>query len=188
MHKSFKQYLIQNLNLSGEKLDYILTHFEEKNSKKNEIIISKNKICSHLYFIKKGGLRIYCIGSNGQEWTRYVAFENEFVTIMPSFINQEPSTTYLQSIEISELLSISFSNFYKLIDLFQEWESFYRINLENIHINSIKRIEEFITLDAKHRYKNCLKHHPKLIQRMSNKILASYLGMSQETLSRQKSK
>lgn len=188
MHEQFRQYLAQRTTISEKELDYILTHFELKHTTKNEILLSANKTCKHLYFIQKGCLRIFCIQDDGQEWTRFVAFENEFATSMPSFINQEPSMAYIQTIEPSELLAVTYNDFYKLIDRFPEWERFYRVLLEHAYVKSVKRIEEFITMDAWQMYNTTLRNCPKLSQRLSNKQYASYLGISQETLSRLKSR
>ena len=187
MLKILKKYLIRELNLDVSKIDYILNHFNYESSKKNEILIAHNMTCEHLYFVNSGALRVFIIKEDGQEWTRYVAFEGMFISIMPSFIKQTSSLAALQSIDDSELLHISFNNFQKILNEFPEWEKYYREMLEKTYISSIRRIEDFISMNTKQLYNNCLKHNPQIIQRLSNKMLASYLGVSQETLSRIKS-
>jgi CRP-like cAMP-binding protein len=95
---------------------------------------------------------------------------------------------YIQSIEPSDLLYISHHDFNELFDAFPGWEHSYRVGLQMDYIASIKRIESLITMDAKQRYQSLMETNPALIQRLPSKIIADYLGISQETLSRLKSK
>jgi CRP-like cAMP-binding protein len=109
-------------------------------------------------------------------------------TSLTSFISQQPSFEFVDALENSELLYISRNNFYNLIKEIPEWERFYIKLLEFAYIYQNKRIEELVTLSAGERYDILMKEHPGYIQRLSNKILASYLDVTQETLSRLKSK
>ncbi|SFR85428.1 Crp/Fnr family transcriptional regulator [Maribacter stanieri] len=183
-----KKHLNQKLILSDEKLESILICFKEIQTKKNQILIHQNKVCKHLFFIKKGCLRVVCTRDDGQEWTRQIETENNFITIFPSFIEQTNTSSYLQAIEASEIFYISFSDFKKLNKMLPEWKKFYTDILEKAYINSVKRIEKLITMSGKHLYQDFKINHPELLIRLPNKVLASYLGMSQETLSRLKAK
>jgi len=100
--------------ISNDELESILICFKKLQAKKNQILIEQNKICKHLFFIKKGCLRVVCTRDDGQEWTRQIAIENEFITIFPSFLEQTSSGSYLQTVEASEVFYISYSNFKKL--------------------------------------------------------------------------
>ena len=82
----------------------------------------------------------------------------------------------------------SYEDYQMLMDTVPGWERMSRIGLEQDYINAIARIEGLITMDAKQRYEILLKQNPKLIQRLPSKIVADYLGISQETLSRLKSR
>ena len=188
MPSKFTDFLTKETKLLAEEVTAIESHFQTKNIEKGQCIIRENEICRNLFFIEEGCLRIYCLKDDGQEWTRYVAFENEFVSIIPSFINQSPSRSYLESLESTKLQSISYDNFTKLIDTYPEWERLYRSLLEKAYIQSIKRIEDLITMDSKSLYLSHKKENTALVTRLPNKILASYFGISPETLSRIKSK
>ena len=109
-------------------------------------------------------------------------------TALSSFISQQPSFEFVDALEKSELLYISHSNFYGLVNEMPEWEKFYLKLLEFAYLYQNKKIEELVTLSAIKRYAILMKEHPIYIQRLSNKILASYLDITQETLSRLKSK
>jgi CRP-like cAMP-binding protein len=110
------------------------------------------------------------------------------VTSLSSFISQEASFEFLEALENSELYTIKRGDFYELIEHYSELGLFYKNLLEKAYIYLNKRIENLVTLDAKERYNNLLKENPIYVQRISNKILATYLDISQETLSRLKAK
>lgn len=139
-------------------------------------------------FVAKGCLRIYFIREDGQEATRHFAFENQFATGLASFITENPSLENIQVMEDSELLRISRKDFYYLLNLIPAWEKFYRYYLENAYINNLQIFQREITKDAELRYKELLSRNPEVVRRLSNKVVASYLNMSPETLSRMKSR
>jgi CRP/FNR family cyclic AMP-dependent transcriptional regulator len=101
---------------------------------------------------------------------------------------RQPSVAAIQSIEASEILLISYRDFQTLLDKVPGWEKMYRIMLEKGYRDSILRIESLISMDAKERHNILMGKNPKLIQRLPGKIVADYPGISQETLSRLKSK
>lgn len=188
MSNYLKKHLIQKTTLSNEKLESVLICFKKIQVNKNQILIHQNKVCKHLFFVEKGCLRVVCIRDNGQEWTRQVATEDSFITIFPSFIEQTITGSYLQAIETSEIFYISYSDFKRLNNIVPEWGKLYTSILEKTYVNSVKRIEKLIAMNGKHLYEDFKINHPELLKRLPNKILASYLGISQETLSRLKTK
>jgi CRP-like cAMP-binding protein len=109
-------------------------------------------------------------------------------TSLSSFISRQPSFEFVDALENSELLYISHTNFDNLTKQFPEWEKFYLKLLEFGYLYQNKKIEELVTLSAGERFAILMKEQPSYIQRLSNKVLASYLDITQETLSRLKSK
>ena len=188
MHELLKKYLQLNISISDNILDEIVSHFKPLTAKKNNLLLSQGETCNKLYFVNKGCIRTYYITEQGHEKTRFIAFEGMIATSLTSFISQQPSFEFVDVLENSELLYISRSNFYKLTNDFPDWGKFYVKLLESAYVYQNKKIEELVTLSAGGRYAILMKEHPGYIQRLSNKILASYLDISQETLSRLKSK
>lgn len=139
-----------------------------------------------MYFVIKGCLRIFLVDDEGQEATRFLIFDGTFGTAFPSFILRQPSAAGIQSIEPSQLLIISHSDYQMLMDTVPGWERMTRLDLQQAYIDAIVRVESLITMDAKRRYDTLMKQSPKIIQRLPGKIVAEYLGISQETLSRLK--
>jgi CRP-like cAMP-binding protein len=188
MHSLLKRYIQTNITIAPEQLDTIVKLFKPKSVNRNTILLTPGDVCREFYFVNKGCIRTYYISQEGKERTRYFAFDGAVGTALSSFINQKPSFEFVDVLGDSELLSISRANFYQLVDDLPQWAYFYRKLLEFAYSYQNKRIENLVTLTAKQRYDDILKNHPEYIRRLPNHILASYLDMSQETLSRLKSK
>jgi CRP-like cAMP-binding protein len=188
MYFLLQQYLSRHINLTDEQFASFCQVFKHKTIKRNDVLLHAGEVCRYMFFINKGCLRVYLVDQDGRESTRFLITEGRFGTAFPSFILQEPSLASIQSIEPSEVLMLTYSDFRQLPNLLPGWEELYRNSLESDYIASIKRIESLITMSAKDRYAMLLKERPELIKRLPSKIIADYLGISQETLSRLKSK
>jgi CRP-like cAMP-binding protein len=181
-------FIKKNIDIEDKDLKVVLSYFKPIKKSKNEILLSNGKNSQVSYFVKKGCLRIFYIDEEGKDITRYIAFENQFATELVSFITNEPAQENIQVIEKSELLYITHDDFRTLIKTIPKWKDFYNIYLEKAYVNSSKRLISFTTLDASERYKQLFKINPNIVRRLPNKIVASYINISQETLSRIKSK
>lgn len=188
MTEQLKYYLRANAIINDREIERIISCFKFRTVKKNTILLSEGKTCKEFYFINSGCLRTYYITKQGHEKTRYIAFENSVATSISSFISQQQSLEFVDTLEDSELSVISHKDFYHLVTNTPQWEKFYRTLLEMAYVFQNKKIENLVTLSAKQRYQNLMTESPVYVQRLSNKILASYLDITQETLSRLKSK
>ncbi|PZR40020.1 MAG: Crp/Fnr family transcriptional regulator [Azospira oryzae] len=188
MHEQLTYYIKNQINLSEDDLKIVLSYFKPLKLKKNELLVTHGQTSQHTYFVGKGCLRIFFINEDGQEATRYFAFENQFATALVSFITGESSEESIQAAEHSELLYITHNDFYHLLDIIPQWERFYRHYLEKAYVNNTRRLMSFLTQDAAKKYRQLLNENPLIVRRLPNKMVASYLHISQETLSRLKSK
>jgi len=181
-------FIKKNITIEDEDLKIVLSYFKTIKKNKNEILLSAGKISQVSYFVKKGCLRLFFIDDDGKDVTRYIAFENQFATALVSFITNEPAQETIQVIENSELLYITHDDFRYLMKIIPKWKDFYNIYLEKAYVNNSKRLMSFTTLNASERYNQLFKINPNIVKRLPNKIVASYINISQETLSRIKSK
>jgi CRP-like cAMP-binding protein len=188
MHEGLKKYITRRTDISEEEMDLICSFFTPLNTKRNEILVHYEEICQQYYFVNKGCIRLFTINKEGTETSRFFAFEGGFGTALPSFIDQQPAFEYLQTIEKSELLVISRTDFYHLVATLPEFALLYREILELGFITAQKRIYGFQGFDALEKVKWIIENQPHFLLRVSNKIAASYLGISPSTLSRIKSK
>ena len=179
--------LIQNkLQLENDELNTILSCFKLVQVKKNEQLLQSGTVADKIYFIKKGCLRLY-YSTEDHITTRFMAFEGTFLTSIVSLISREPSTEYIEAVENSELLAISYDDFFRLRNTIPQWDKMYIYILEYGLTVITSKLSTLLTQNAAERYRNLLKNNPELIQRLSNANLASYLNISPETLSRIKS-
>ena len=188
MYQQLNQFIREKVNISDEDLDHILPFFKTISAKRNDFLVNHGEFSRQLYFVKKGCLRVFFINEEGQESTRHLAFENYLAGALISFITDTTAVEYVQVLEDSELLYIDRKDFFSLVEKYPVWEKFYRIFLEYAYVTNTNRLMSFITMNAKTRYENLLKESPIVVKRLPNKMVASFLNISQETLSRLKSK
>lgn len=188
MHKLLSAYIKQKITISNADLEMALSYFKALKVKKNEILVSPGEKPQKIYFVTKGCLRIFFLTEGGTEATRHFAFENQFATALVSFITNDISKEFLQAVEDTELYYIWQRDFYELLKIIPHWEKLYRHYLEYAYVTNTNRLMSFITLDATERYRQLLAQNPRVVTHLPNKMVASYLNISQETLSRLKSK
>ena len=183
-----EQFFAEKFTTNEEEISDVIKYFRPVKANKNEILVKSGDVCRDFFFIIKGCLKAFFIDSKGQETIRYVAFENQFISTIHSFIRQTPSNEYICAVEPSELLTISYSDFNTALNSIPLFKDFYIKILEGTYLNNHWRIETFLRLDAKQRYEYILKNDQQMVQRLSNKNLAGFLGITQESLSRIKAK
>lgn len=175
-------------NLSEAKTEQLLKFVRYEHVLKHTDIFQQGDICKKFYFILHGSIRFYYRTPKGKIKTRLVLFEEAPFTALFSFITGEPSSEIIEVLEDSCFAVITRNDFYKLVNDLPEWSSFYTMMLEKTYIYQNSRLEQLSTLSANERYQKIMKETPYFINRLSNGVLASYLDITQETLSRLKSK
>ncbi|NMH86209.1 Crp/Fnr family transcriptional regulator [Flavivirga algicola] len=188
MYTELEAYIKSEVDIKQSELKKIITHFTPKNTVRNEMLCNIGQVCKHFYFIKKGCLRLYEIDAKGNDITGYFALENSIISANTSFMLQKPSRDCLVSLEPSELLVISRDNFYKLINTIPQFATVYHKFIEFAFIHSQMRIYSFLGMEGIDKLKWVMEHEPKLLSRISSKAVASYLGMTNSTLSKLRSK
>lgn len=188
MEEFLISYIKSKISVTEDEMATILSYFRPMKVKKNELLLTDGQASQRTFFVVKGCLRIFFISEEGQDSTRYFAFENQFATALVSFITSEPSEEFMQAVEDSEVYYITHKNFYDLLEIVPQWEKFYRIYLEIAYVTNTQRLMSFLIQDALEKYRRLLDENPIIVRRLSNKMVASYLNISQETLSRLKSK
>lgn len=150
---------------------------------KNEYLLTEGQVCRHLYFLQQGALRGF-YKLDGKEITHWFGFENDFVTSFHSFTTHEPSVENIQLLEGSILWSISKDTVSDLFNEYHEIERLVRIAYEKYYIRLEERFVNAQFKTARERYENLLQQTPHILERVPLGCVASYLGISQETLSR----
>lgn len=154
------------------------------------ITLPKNKdlqpighTCKTIYFIKKGIARIYYF-KDGIDITESFAFENNIIARVGSLFTGKPSRKAIQVLEDSEIIAINANQLFKLYDQFAEIERLFRKIFEAAYVDTINRIESIQFHTAEERYYTLLEQAPDVIKRVPLKYISSYLGITQQSLSR----
>jgi CRP-like cAMP-binding protein len=150
---------------------------------KNEYLVTEGRVCRHIYFLEHGALRGF-YNLDGKEITHWFAFEKDFVTSFHSFITQQPAVENIQLMEGSILWAISKDSLTKLLNEYHDIERLVRIAYEKYYIQLEERFVNAQFKSAAERYQNLLSQTPHILERVPLGYVASYLGISQETLSR----
>lgn len=174
-------------DLSAEAEDALGECFHELVFSKNDFLITEGKICRHLYFLEKGALRGFYL-EDGREITHWFAFENNFLTSFHSFITQQPTVENLQLIEGSVLWAITKTDLNRLLSQYHELEKLLRIAYEKYYIRLEEKFINSHFTTAAERYERLLDQQSHILERVPLGQIASYLGISQETLSRIRSR
>ncbi|CCH01857.1 putative transcriptional regulator, Crp/Fnr family [Fibrella aestuarina BUZ 2] len=151
------------------------------------ILLQEGQVCTELGFINKGAFRMYYL-TDGKEINTQFSFENEFVVNYDSFLQQTPSRYFIQALETSEIVTFTLPTLQQAYNRSQNWERFGRLMAEHAYTLTTKRVEGFMFMDAEHRYLQMIKETPHLIERVPLYLLASYLGIERESLSRLRKK
>jgi CRP-like cAMP-binding protein len=154
------------------------------------VSIPKNKdlqpighTCKTIYFITKGIGRIYYF-KDGIDITESFAFENNIIARIESLFTGKPSRKAIQILEDTEIIAINANALFKLYDTFPEIERLFRKIFEVAYVDTVNRIESIQFHTAEERYQTLLEQAPNVIQRVPLKYIASYLGITQQSLSR----
>jgi CRP-like cAMP-binding protein len=178
------KFLIAVVPFSEDELKDIIPHFEKESVKKNELLSKEGQVCNKLYFIEKGMGRSYYIKKDGKEITQWFFGEGQFMASAESFFKQSPSFYSLEILEDATLYSISHEKMEILLDKYHRMEKFIRLLSTDIFIKITNKLNAIQFHTAKERYNYMLSEFPDIAHRISLGHIASYLGMTQETLSR----
>jgi CRP-like cAMP-binding protein len=181
-------FITSQVGFRPDGIEQVLQCFKTIKVKRNEVLVNYDQVCKYCYFIVKGSLQIVSYDRNGDASTQDFATENQWLTAIRSFVNRQASNEVLCAIEPSTLLAIHRDDFQFMVDNVPPFAMIYRGLLEQSYAQSIQRVNTLLAMDAKERLQWLLAKEPLIFTRFSNRMIASYLGLTPETLSRLKAK
>lgn len=184
MKTKLRQQIEEVVSLTDEEFEYVLTHFEQKAFKKHQLIIQQGDHVQYDYFVAKGLMKAARVSPEGKEHIVHFAMENWWVTDPEAFHNGTKASLSVDCLEDSIVFSLTLERKEELCRGLHKMEYFFRKKATAGYIALQKRIMCFISSKANERYHNLLEQYPDLIQRVPKTMIASYLGVSRETLSR----
>lgn len=181
---SIKEFLLTLVSFSEEELKEIIPYFEIEVIKKNKLLLKEGQVCTKIYFIEQGIGRSYYLKKDGKEITQWFFDKGEFMTSADSFFKQTASLYYLEVLEDATIYSISFEKMEILLAKYHHMEKFIRLLSIEIFAKIVHKLNSIQFQTSKERYNYMISEFPNIVYRVSLGHIASYLGMTQETLSR----
>lgn len=179
--------LIQHIQkiISGTDVpaDAVLSYFEYHTFKKKTILQEEDKRCSSYFFVLKGCLRLFFTDHNGIEQTQQFALENWWMTDLNAFRSGRSSAYTIQALEETEVLAISVANYELMLAELPIMEKYFRLIYERAYAASLLRIQMISRMPKDEFYDLFRSKYPEFMQRIPQKVLASFLGFTPEYLS-----
>lgn len=182
------QHLIERLGTDIENLDTVLNHFKPLEIGRNQFLVEQGQVCKQVYFIAKGCLQVFIYDNDMNETTRDIVTEGTWCSELLSFGSGQPATENIRTVEPCQLLAIDKHGFQTMIQTVPQFDKVYKQILEASYANTVYRINTFVALSALDRIKWLMEKRPKLMTRVSSKLIASYLGINKDVFSRLKAK
>lgn len=184
MSEFLKQHIKKITPISDKEFDYILSHFVSKKFKKHQFVLQEGENAFNDFFILDGCLKSYFTDKNGKEHILAFGMQDWWITDYEAYYNQSKATINIDCIEDSELLCLSFQNREKLCAEMHKIEHFFRKKTNKRNVALQQRILSLLSNNAKEKYDQLLQLYPQLFQKIPKQLIASYLGVTRETLSR----
>lgn len=179
--------ILKNVNrfvyLTPAEQETYISLLSKRTVKKKTFLLREGDTIAHEFFVTKGCLKVYTLNDKGVEHISMFAIEDWWTGDILSFINQQPSKYFIEALEDSEVIQISKNNYDLLFEHIPKFERFYRVLYQRSLISYIQRTNQSIALSAEERYTNFTKKYPSLVNRVSQKNIAAYLGVTPEFLS-----
>ena len=184
MQEKFREHIEKRVPLTDDEFAFLLTHFTVQKFKKHQVLIEEGQRVTYCYFVVSGLLRLVYNDPSGKEHTVSFAMEDWWECDFEAFFNQSRATLLVDCLEDTVVYCLSLDNFHTLCAGLQKFERFFLKIAITHSFAARKRILSLMTDQARERYEQLLSQYPSLVQRVPKTLLASYLGVSRETLSR----
>lgn len=181
---NLSDFLLSLIAFSPDELQDITSHFKKEIVSKNTMLLKQGEISKRLYFIENGMGRSYYLKEDGKEVTQWFFGVGKFMTTVDSFFQQSPSLYYLETLEDSTMYSISNESMDLLFSKYHKMEKLGRLVSIEMLTKVVNKLNAIQFQTARERYDYMLAEFPDISYRVPLGHIASYLGMTQETLSR----
>ncbi|MEO5648762.1 MAG: Crp/Fnr family transcriptional regulator [Ginsengibacter sp.] len=187
MYELLHTKITEVISLSEEEFDFCKTLFSPKKLRKKQYLLQDGDVCKYTAFVEKGILRTYTIDEKGNEPILQFSMEGWWIADLYSFFTGEPSHYNIEALEDCELLLITEPSWNILLEKIPAFERYFRILIQNNLIATQRRLMGTMIETAEEKYLKLVENFPGCLQRIPQHMIASYLGITRETLSRTRS-
>lgn len=177
------EHVNRHIQLNKVETEFFISLLQPKKLKRKEFLLKQGNVCRTENFIVKGCLRTYTVDENGFEYILMFGVEDWWVGDLYSFLTQTPASYFIDALEDSDVLQISKDNLDKLYEHVPKFERFFRLIIQKAFIAQQNRIHQNLSFSAEQRYLEFIKKYPQLEQRLSQKQVSAFLGITPVFLS-----
>jgi CRP-like cAMP-binding protein len=184
MYELLAEKIREKISLTEEEFEFCKTLFIPKKIRKKQYLLQAGDVCKYTAFVEKGILRSYTVDDKGNEHILQFALEGWWIADMYSFLTGEPSVYDIDALEDTEVLLLTREANERLYEKIPKFERYFRILIQNSMIAMQRRLSGTLSLTAEGKYLKVIEVYPDIIQRIPQHLVASYIGITPETLSR----
>ncbi|OOQ61629.1 Crp/Fnr family transcriptional regulator [Mucilaginibacter pedocola] len=173
------------IQLGQSETDEFISHLKIVRIKRKQQIVQPDFVCKYRTYVVSGALKAYIIDpEDGQEHVIGLAIDDWWISDFSSYINQKPATFFVEAVEDSIIIQLSFENEQKLYDQIPKFERFFRLHAQRTAAGMQKRMLSSISKTAEERFEELSGRYPKFLLKFPQYVIASYLGITTQFLSR----
>lgn len=184
MHEILIKSVTERIKLSAEEVEALKRYFIPKKVRKRQYILNAGDVCQYITFVEKGMLRSFSTDESGQEHVVQFAIEGWWISDLGSFISGDDSVYNIEALEDSEVLNLTKEQLEEMTRKLPCMEHYFRVLMQNNIVALQRRLIATVSLTAEEKYTKLMEVCPDIINRASQQHVASYLGLTPETLSR----
>ena len=184
MYEAFLAHFNKRVALTQEEEALVKTYLMPKKIRKKQYLLQEGDVCKSFAFIEKGALKAYTVDESGCESIIQFGIEGWIIADLFSFLTGEPATYNIDAVEDAELVLMSKTSHDSLLKILPKYETYTRLNFEGAYIAMQRRLTSIIGSTLEERYEQFTKQYPEIIQRFPQHMIAAYMGLTPETLSR----
>ncbi|RQO31058.1 cyclic nucleotide-binding protein [Taibaiella sp. KBW10] len=184
MEQALFRHFNQFISLSTEEFSTLIPYFHIRKLKKKTIFIREGAYANSIAFLITGSMRAYHISEGGIEQVTQLALENHWVSDLYAFLKGTPTTLTIETIEDTEFLEFYSHDMDRLYETMPKIERYFRILFQNAYVHTQQRLNAALSIPAATRYSQLIHTHPEIARRIPLHHIASYLGITPESLSR----
>lgn len=184
MSDLLRSHIRRRITLTDEEFERCWTFFVPKRLQRKQFLLHEGDVCRSIAFVTKGCLRAYTVDARGDEHVIQFAIEDWWISDLHSYLTGKPGTYIIDALEDSKILSLDKEARDQLLDSVPKMERFFRLLQEANYVATHRRIEESLRASAEERYLSFLSTYPAIGERVPQSQIASYLGITPQSLSR----
>ena len=188
MYELFFKHFREKVALTEEQQERIKTFLTPKKLRRKQYLLQEGDPCRYIAFVEHGALRAYSVDESGNESIIQFALEGWTISDLYSFLTGEPATYNIEALEDCELALIGQEAHEEMLRSIPPYETYTRLQITGAYLAMQKRLTSILSLSSEERYNNLNALYPSIVQRVPQHMIASYMGLKPETLSRVRKK